>query len=142
MGTRLAIDISKKVKNVFGLILVDGSRFSDKNTYFQALSSFEISIHQHSYQSVLQQMFSSMFFSNDFDNHKNRIIKRAIDVPEKFSLPLRRNAIWYDSHCVDKNLKRVNLPILILHSTKIDNEKPRNVWKIYWKWVPYINYCW
>ena len=34
MGTRLAIDISKKVKNVFGLILVDGSRFSDKNTYF------------------------------------------------------------------------------------------------------------
>tara|TARA_B100001564_G_scaffold121795_1_gene101655 strand:- start:239 stop:1045 length:807 start_codon:yes stop_codon:yes gene_type:complete len=138
MGTRLAIDISNKVKNVFGLILVDGSRFSDQNTYFQALRSFENSIHQHSYQSVLQNMFSSMFFSNDFDNQKNRIIKRAIDVPEKFSLPLRRNAIWYDSHCVDKNLNRVNLPILILHSTKIDNGKRRSVNKD--EKIPYIDF--
>ena len=79
-----------------------------------------------------------MFFSNDFDHHKNRIIKRAIDVPEKISLPLRRNAIWYDSHCVDKILNRVNLPILILHSTKIDNEKRRPIRKD--EKIPYIDF--
>ena len=59
-------------------------------------------------------------------NHKDRVVKRAINIPENFSLPLRRNAIWYDSHCVEKNLSNLSLPILILHSTKLDNKMGRS----------------
>ena len=126
MGTRLAIDIANKINNCSGLILVDGSRFSDYNSYFKTLEVFENSIHQETYLSVLKNMFSCMFFSKTFDNHKDRIIKRAISIPENFSLPLRRNAIWYDSHCVKQNLSNLSLPILILHSTKLDKKKGRS----------------
>ena len=71
-------------------------------------------------------MFSCMFFSKIFDNHKNRVIKRAINIPQNFSLPLRRNAIWYDSHCVEKNLSNLSVPVLILHSTKLDTKIGRS----------------
>ena len=59
-------------------------------------------------------------------------------MPEKFSLPLRRNAIWYDSHCVDKNLERVDLPILILHSTNIENKTRKTIKKN--EKIPYIDF--
>ena len=62
MGTRLAIDIASKIKNAAGLILVDGSRFCDYETYFEVLSNFENSLKQNNYQSLLKNMFSSMFF--------------------------------------------------------------------------------
>ena len=126
MGTRLAIDVANKIKNCSGLILVDGSRFCDYNSYFKTLETFEKSIDQETYSSVLKKMFYSMFFSKSFDNHRDRVIKRAINIPENFSLPLRRNAIWYDSHCVEKNLSNLSLPILILHSTKLDNKMGRS----------------
>ena len=67
-----------------------------------------------------------MFFSKDFDKHKSRVIERAINIPENLSLPLRRNAIWYDSHCVEKNLSNLRLPVLILHSTKLDKKMERS----------------
>ena len=118
--------IANKIKNCSGLILVDGSKFSDCNSYFKTLEAFENSIDQETYLSVLENMFSSMFFSTMFDNHKDRVIKRAINIPESFSLPLRRNAIWYDSHCVEKNLNNLSLPILILHSTKLDTKIGRS----------------
>ena len=100
--------------------------FSDCNSYFKTLEAFENSIDQETYLSVLENMFSSMFFSKIFDIHKDRVIKRAINIPENLSLPLRRNAIWYDSHCVEKNLSNLSLPILILHSTKLDTKIGRS----------------
>ena len=125
MGTRLAIDIASKIKNSAGLILVDGSRFCDYETYFKVLSNFENSLKQNNYQSILQNMFSSMFFSESFKKDRDRIIKRAINIPEIYSLPLRRNTIWYDSHCVENNLKSLKLPILVIQSTRIDTKNAR-----------------
>tara|TARA_B110000971_G_scaffold95651_1_gene98364 strand:+ start:193 stop:834 length:642 start_codon:yes stop_codon:yes gene_type:complete len=126
MGTRLAIDIANKINNAFGIILVDGSRFSNENLYGDTIKTFEDAIAKESYITILENMFASMFFSKKFDDDKKRIIERAINIPEKYSLPLRRNAIWYDSHCVDKNLNNLTLPILILHSTKLDMKTGRS----------------
>ena len=105
MGNRLAIDIASKIKNVTGLILVDGSRFCDYETYFEVLSNFENSLKQNNYQSLLKNMFSSMFFSESLKKDRDRTVKRAINIPKRYSLPLRRNTIRYDSHCVENNLK-------------------------------------
>ena len=126
MGTRLAIDLANKVKNVSGLILIDGSKFSSCKTYFNSISEFEKLLSQNDYKSILKNMFSSMFFSNEHEEHKIRIVKRAIKIPKMYSLPLRRNTIWYDSHCVENNLKNLNLPILVMQSTKIDKMKGRS----------------
>ena len=63
------------MKNVTGLILVDGSRFCNYETYFKVLSNFENSLKQNNYQSILQNMFSSMFFSESFKKDRDRIIK-------------------------------------------------------------------
>ena len=121
--TRLAIDLANKVKNVSGLILVDGSKFSIYKTYYNSISEFENLLRKNDYKSILTNMFSSMFFSKIFDNHKSRIVKRAIEIPEIYSLPLRKNTIWYDSHCVENNLINLNLPLLVFQSTKIDKIK-------------------
>ena len=126
MGTRLAIDIANKINNAFGIILVDGSKFSNENLYGDTIKTFEDAITKESYITVLENMFASMFFSKKFDDDKKRIVKRAINIPKKYSLPLRRNAIWYDSHCVDKNLNNLIIPILILHSTKLDIKTGRS----------------
>ena len=47
------------------------------------------------------------------------------DRAERYSLPLRRNTIWYDSHCVENNLKSLKLPILVIQSTRIDSKNAR-----------------
>lgn len=139
MGTRVAIDIASKINNLHGLILVDGSRFSNYETYFDELSSFENSLNGQDYESILSQMFSSMFFSSKYDHHKKRIVARAINVPKNYSITLRRNTIWYDSHCVENYLKALNIPILLLHSTKIDKQNGRVPIKNSDD-IPYINF--
>ncbi len=70
-------------------------------------------------------MFSSMFFSENYNKDRDRIIKRAINIPERYSLPLRRNTIWYDSHCFENNLKSLKLPILVIQSTRFDSKNAR-----------------
>ena len=70
-------------------------------------------------------MFSSMFFSESYKKERDRIVKRAINIPERYSLPLRRNTIWYDSHCVENILKSLKLPILVIQSTRIDSKNAR-----------------
>ena len=84
-------------------------------------------------------MFSSMFFSPKFENDKKRIVDRAINVPMDYSISLRRNTIWYDSHCVENYVKNLNTPILLLHSTKIDRENGRIMINNNDD-VPYINF--
>ena len=41
MRNRLAIDIASKIKNVTGLILVDGCRFFDYGKYFEVPNNFK-----------------------------------------------------------------------------------------------------
>ena len=62
MGNILAVDLANKIKNVSGLILVDGSKFSSRKTYFNNISSFENLLGKNDYKSILTNMFSSMFF--------------------------------------------------------------------------------
>ena len=85
-------------------------------------------------------MFSSMFFSPKYDHHKKRIVARAINVPKNYSITLRRNTIWYDSHCVENYLKALKTPILLLHSTKIDKQNGRVPIKNSDD-IPYINFA-
>ena len=81
IGTRLAIDIASKIKNAAGLILVDGSKFCYYETYFEVLSNLENSLKQNNYQSLLKNIFSSMFFSESYKKERDRIVKRAINIP-------------------------------------------------------------
>ena len=139
MGTRLAIDIANKIDNVSGIILVDGSRFSDEQSYPDIINAFEKSIKKESFNKILEHMFSEMFFSEQFNDDKKRIIERALNIPSQYSLPLRRNALWYDSHCVDKNLKNLSLPILLLQSTQVHFKNGRQTIKQD-EVVPYIDF--
>ena len=139
MGTRLAIDIANKIENVYGIILVDGSRFADEQLYPDVINAFEKSIKKGSFNKVLEHMFSQMFFSEQFIEDKKRIIERALNIPSKYSLPLRRNALWYDGHCVDKNLKNLSLPILLLQSTQVHIKNGRQTIKQD-EVIPYIDF--
>lgn len=139
MGTRLAIDIANKIDNVSGIVLVDGSRFADEQTYPDIINAFEKSIKKESYDKALEHMFSQMFFSEQFIEDKKRIIERAFNIPSQYSLPLRRNALWYDSHCVDKNLKNLSLPILLLQSTQVHIKNGRQTIKQD-EVIPYIDF--
>ena len=127
MGTRIAINLSYKFrKRTLGLVLVDGSKFADIENFGEVISHFEKTIFEKDYLFLLKQMFSSMFFNKKFNNDRERIINRAIGIPVKYSLALRRNVIWFDAHCLKDLLSKINIPILILHSTKLDNKRIRS----------------
>mgnify|MGYP001174406012 FL=1 len=126
MGTRVAINLSYQFKiRTLGLILVDGSRFSNIERYGKVITDFENTISKKDYNLILKKMFESMFFDEKFKNDKKRIVERAVKIPKKYSLPLRRNVIWFDAHCLENLLKKINAPILILHSTKLDKKRNR-----------------
>ena len=126
MGTRVAINLSyRHAEKTLGLVLVDGSKFSDFQSYGKVITDFENSIEKNNYILILKKMFGTMFFKKEFNNEKKRILERAINVPEKYSLPLRRNVIWFDAHCLKNLLYQINIPILILHSTKLDEKRNR-----------------
>ena len=61
MGTRVAIDMATKIKNLNGLILVDGSRFSNFENYFDELGAFEKSLKNSDYGSILRKCFLPFF---------------------------------------------------------------------------------
>tara|TARA_Y100001970_G_C14058512_1_gene762883 strand:- start:126 stop:926 length:801 start_codon:yes stop_codon:yes gene_type:complete len=126
MGTRVAINLCQRLKDqTLGLVLIDGSKISDIDTYGKTISNFENTIYYGSYKRELRKMFNEMFFDKQYDKHKKRIIKRAINIPSSFSLPLRRNLIWFDSHCLDKLLSGIHIPILVMQSTKLDKKGKR-----------------
>ena len=126
MGTRVAINLCHRhQKKTLGLVLVDGSKFANLQTYGKVIADFENSIKENDYDLILNKMFSKMFFEEKFNNEKKRIIERAINVPKKYSLPLRRNVIWFDAHCLENLLNQINTQILILHSTKLDVKRNR-----------------
>ena len=60
MGTRLAIDIASKIKYQ-RINSIDGSRFSNYETYFEVLSNFENSLNK-VFQSVNKNVFIYVFF--------------------------------------------------------------------------------
>jgi hypothetical protein len=62
MGTRLAIDIANKIEDVSGIILIDGSRFADEQSYPDIINAFEKSIKKENFNKVLEHIFSEMFF--------------------------------------------------------------------------------
>ena len=126
MGTRVAINLCHRhQKKTLGLVLVDGSKFSNLERYGKVITDFENLIEKNDYIFILKKMFGTMFFDKKFKNEKNRIIQRAINVPQKYSLSLRRNVIWFDAHCLEDLLNQINTPILILHSTKLDEKRNR-----------------
>ena len=126
MGTRIAINLSHQFKKrTLGLILVDGSRFSNIERYGKVITDFENTISKKDYNLILKKMFESMFFDEKFKNDKKRIVERAVKIPKNYSLSLRRNVIWFDAHCLENLLKKINAPILILHSTKLDKKRNR-----------------
>ena len=127
MGTRIAINLAYKFKkSTLGLVLVDGSKFADIENFGKVISQFENSIVEKDYMFLIKKMFSSMFFNEKFKNERDRIIKRALNIPKKYSLPLRRNVIWFDAHYLKELLTKINLPILVLHSTKLDDKRNRS----------------
>ncbi len=130
MGTRIAINLASKFeKKTYGLVLVDGSKFADLESFGSVLNHFEKLISNQGYNLLLKNMFKSMFFDKKFENDKKRIIKRAIEIPSKYSLPLRRNVIWFDAHYLKSALNKINTPILMLQSTKLDEKRNRSTIK-------------
>ena len=111
MNTRSAIDLANKHKNVCELILLDGSKFSSYKTYFNSISEFANLPGKNDYEFIITDIFSYMFFFNIFNVNKIRIVERAIKIKELYSLSLRRNKIWYNSHYVENSLKNLNLPL-------------------------------
>jgi len=84
------------------------------------INKFENSIKENKYEDVLSEMFSEMIFSSKFDNLKEFVIKRALSLKFEISKTLRRNAIWFDGHCLEPILKSLNIPILLMQSTTIN----------------------
>ena len=121
MGTRVAIEAHRQAPDrVCGLILVDGSNSTAVTDLASALAGFEAALADMGYAAFAELLFAQMFYNPELDELKQKLIKRALAVPEEIGKPLYENLIKWDGNVTRDALKAANVPILVLQSTTRD----------------------
>lgn len=125
MGCRVilqtAIDAPRRVAK---LILVDGSRVAEGDP-----QEVERQVRQHiadvGYASMMEALFSEMFVDGRDPDSKERLIRRALALPEKTGTSLFAGMARWDAGKADAALARINVPTLVLQSTYLNTERVR-----------------
>jgi pimeloyl-ACP methyl ester carboxylesterase len=111
-------------QRVAGLVLVDGSRMGggDPPAAEQAvLQRFQTM----GYATVLQRMFADMFVQHSDPAVKQRIIERALALPEATGAALFSRLAGWDAQYLDMALSQVAVPILVMQSTYVNLDGAR-----------------
>jgi pimeloyl-ACP methyl ester carboxylesterase len=106
-------------QRVAGLVLVDGSRMGsgDPRAAEQAvLQRFQTV----GYTTVLQRMFADMFVQRSDLAVKQRIIERALALPEATGTALFSRLAGWDAQYLDMALLQLAVPLLVIQSTYVN----------------------
>jgi len=118
MGTRVAIEGHRQAPDrVCGLILLDGSNATALTTLDDALGHFDRTIAERGYLGFAEPLFAQMFFDPKHNTLKQKLVARALKVPEETGKPLYQHMIRYDASVVPGALQMANVPILVIQST-------------------------
>jgi pimeloyl-ACP methyl ester carboxylesterase len=125
MGCRVilqtAIDAPGRVAK---LALLDGSRVAESDP-----AKVEAQVRQKiasvGYASMMETLFSEMFVDGSDPNSKERLIRRALALPEKTGTALFAGMARWDAGKADAALGHIKVPALVLQSTYLNTAHAR-----------------
>ena len=77
------------------------------------------------YATLIQSLFDGMFLEQSPAVMKERIIARALALPEEIGVPLFSRLMGWDARQMESTLTRVTVPLLVLQSTYVNPERVR-----------------
>jgi len=125
MGCRVvlqtAIDAPRRIAK---LILIDGSRVAESDP-LKVEQQVRQKIADIGYASMMEALFSEMFVDGSDPDLKERLIRRALALPEKTGASLFAGMARWDAGKADATLAHVNVPALVLQSTYLNTAHVR-----------------
>jgi pimeloyl-ACP methyl ester carboxylesterase len=111
-------------QRVTGLVLVDGSRVGSGDP-----QAAEQAMRQHiqtvGYTTMMQEFFAGMFLAGSDPAVKDRIVNRALALPEAIGAALFARLARWDAQYLDTALPQVTVPLLVIQSTYLNPERIR-----------------
>ncbi len=125
MGARVVLQAyGDAPERVAGLVLIEGSRLGtgDAQTAEQAVRQ---RIEAVGYTTFVQGFFADMFLEGSDPDLKERLVKRALAVPEAVGTTLIPQVIGWDARSLDAALAKVAVPMLVIQSTYNNPQRVR-----------------
>jgi pimeloyl-ACP methyl ester carboxylesterase len=111
-------------QSVAGLVLLDGSRVGsgDPQVAEQAMRQHLQTV---GYSTMMREFFADMFLEGSDPAVKERIVSRALALPEAIGAALFARLARWDAQYLDTALPRVAVPLLVIQSTYLNPERVR-----------------
>ena len=126
MGCRVALAAAlHRPERVDAVALVDGSRFSGINgpsTYDDALASVEAA---GGWPVLVRHLFNQMFTDKAPASLRQRVINRALTIPEAVGRAGFASMVTWDVQQLDSALRSFVRPLTIIQSTYVNEERNR-----------------
>jgi pimeloyl-ACP methyl ester carboxylesterase len=111
-------------QRIAGLVLVDGSRVGSGDPQ-AAEQGMRQHIHTIGYITMMREFFAGMFLEGSDPSVKERIVSRALALPEAVGATLFARLARWDAQYLDMALPQVAVPLLVIQSTYLNPERIR-----------------
>ena len=125
MGARVVLQACVDApQRVAGLVLVDGSRLAtgDPEAAAQAVRRQMQAV---GYRTFMHDFFTGMFLEGSDPALAERVVTRALALPEAIGAALFPRIAEWDARAVEAALAQVAVPLLVIQSTAVDPERVR-----------------
>jgi pimeloyl-ACP methyl ester carboxylesterase len=109
---------------VAGIVTIDSSAQGARDAK-NAMETIKKSIDSVSYPTYVRKIFGTMFFGNQGELRKNRIIERAASLNPQFGTALRVNLAGWSAVKMETALSALNIPLLFIQSTNMNANNER-----------------
>jgi pimeloyl-ACP methyl ester carboxylesterase len=125
MGARVVLQASVDApQRVAGLVLVEGSRVGTGDP-----EAAELAVRQRiaavGYPAFLRGLFADMFLEGSDPAPQERIVDRALALPEAVGAALIPRIVGWDARSLEAALANVEVPLLVIQSTYVNPERVR-----------------
>ena len=125
LGCRVVLQASVDApERVTGLVLVDGSRLGTGDPQMAEQAARQ-QIQAVGYPAFLRGFFAGMFLEGSDPAVQERIVGRALALPEAIGGALFPRVVRWDAQAMDAALGRVAVPLLVIQSTYVTPQRVR-----------------
>ncbi|NOZ74559.1 MAG: alpha/beta hydrolase [FCB group bacterium] len=125
LGCRVVLQAYREAPHrTAGLILVDGSRLATGDPQVAEQTARQL-LQSVGYTALLHRLFTDMFPEGSSPALKDRILRRALALPEDIGTNLLIKLFDWDARHLDAALSRIAVPLLVIQSTYINTRRLR-----------------
>lgn len=106
-------------ESVVGLVLVDGSYVALGDPAATECAAAKM-LRAVGYTAMLHRLFNDMFVQGSDPVLKERVLNRALLLPEKIGSSLLQQVVAWDARVMEHALAQITVPVLILQSTQLN----------------------